>query len=122
MTTEHIDRITETLAAHWSFSTDTTQSPFVDRCDGCKAALYTHGGEWVSAADALGTHQAAALAPVVDAMLAQARRQALLEAADAWTQGGWSDTPRRADRVADRMAAAQFAGDWLRARAGQVSQ
>jgi len=44
----------------------------------------------------------------------------LNDAADAWTQGGWANTPRRPDRVADRMAASQYAGDWLRARAADA--
>lgn len=46
-----------------------------------------------------------------------AQAEALEEAARKWLQGGWADTPRRADRVADRMAASQFAGDWMKARA-----
>lgn len=47
----------------------------------------------------------------------QAQRQALFEAADAWTRGAWADTPRHTDRARDRIAAANFFGDWLRARA-----
>lgn len=53
----------------------------------------------------------------LDAVKAEAARTALLAAADEWTHGGWADTPRRSDRVADRMAASQYAGDWLRRRA-----
>ena len=64
------------------------------------------------------------LAPAVEVIVArhraEAAQEALLGAADAWTQGAWADTPRRADRVADRMAASQFAGDWLRDRATQI--
>lgn len=50
----------------------------------------------------------------------EAAALALREAADSWQQGGWADTPRRADRVADRIAAAQFVGDWIRERAEQA--
>ena len=61
---------------------------------------------------------ALAAAPVVDgAKLAEMKARALDEAADAWLHGEWADTPRHADRVADRMGASQFAGDWMRRRA-----
>lgn len=52
----------------------------------------------------------------------RAARDVLRAAADAWTQGAWADTPRHADRGADRIAAAQYAGDWLRARADRLEQ
>lgn len=60
-----------------------------------------------------------AVETMVRDLLVDARRDALLEAADAWTQGAWADTPRHAERARDRMAAAQFFGDWLRARAAE---
>ena len=46
--------------------------------------------------------------------------RALREAADAWTQGAWADTPRYAERAQDRIAAANYVGQWLRARADRV--
>ena len=72
----------------------------------------THG----EAIDAI----AAALAPLIEARVREARAGALTDAADAWTQGAWASTPRHKDRVADRMAAAQYVGDWLRERAEEV--
>lgn len=65
-------------------------------------------------------HLAAALAPLIEARVREARAEALTDAADAWTQGAWASTPRHKDRVADRMAASQYAGDWLRERAEDV--
>jgi hypothetical protein len=53
---------------------------------------------------------------------AEVEAKALEAAADAWTQGAWANTPRRTDRIADRMAASQFAGDWLRARAASIRE
>lgn len=66
------------------------------------------------------TRIAAALAPLIEARVREARADALTDAADAWTQGAWASTPRHKDRVADRMAASQYAGDWLRERADEV--
>lgn len=51
---------------------------------------------------------------------AEVRAQALRDAANAWTQGAWADTPRKAERAADRLSAAQYAGDWLRQRAADI--
>ena len=68
----------------------------------------------------LAAHIAAALAPLIEARVREARAEALTDAADAWTQGAWASTPRHKDRVADRMAASQYAGDWLRERAEEV--
>ena len=62
----------------------------------------------------------AAVAPLIEARVREARAEALTDAADAWTQGAWAGTPRHKDRVADRMAASQYAGDWLRERAEEV--
>ena len=58
----------------------------------------------------------------VEARVAEAKAEALRGAADDWTQGAWANTPRHADRITDRMKAAQYAGDWLRARALAVGQ
>ena len=60
------------------------------------------------------------IAPLIEARLREARAEALTAAANAWTQGAWASTPRHKDRVADRMAASQYAGDWLRERAEEV--
>lgn len=43
--------------------------------------------------------------------------QALRDAADEWQTGGWANVPRRSDRVADRLGAAQHVCNWLRKRA-----
>lgn len=51
----------------------------------------------------------------------EVQRQALIDAANDWTGGAWADTPRHADRAADRIAASQYAGDWLRARAAALN-
>ena len=45
---------------------------------------------------------------------------ALRDAALDWQTRTWANTPRHADRIADRMAASQYACDWLRARADQI--
>jgi hypothetical protein len=58
---------------------------------------------------------------VVARIAAQAAADALNQAADAWQRGAWADTPRRADRIADRIGAAQFVTDWLRARAAALT-
>lgn len=58
---------------------------------------------------------------IADAAVARGRAVALLDAADAWQQGAWTNTPRNADRIAERIGAAQYVTDWLRARASGVS-
>lgn len=50
----------------------------------------------------------------------EAAARALEEAARSWLQGEWANTPQRADRIADRMAASQYAGDRLLARAERM--
>ena len=57
------------------------------------------------------------IAALIERETAKAAERALLNAADAWTHGAWADTPRHAERARDRIAAAQFFGDWLRDRA-----
>ena len=54
--------IIDVLAAHWSFTTDSEQRPFVDRCDGCGEAVFVWGAgdqRW-----AWASHQAAKMEPV----------------------------------------------------------
>lgn len=59
-----------------------------------------------------------------DRWLAEHDRSVAAEALDAaaqdWLHGGWADTPRRSDRVADRMAASRFAAEWFKARASRI--
>lgn len=59
--------------------------------------------------------------PVLAAMLPEIQAQVLREAADEWQTGGWANVPRRADRVADRIGAAQYVCDWLRKRAARLT-
>ena len=80
-------------------------------CDVCDMAF---------AAESVVQELGDALAPLIEARVREARADALAEAADAWTQGAWASTPRHKDRVADRMAASQYAGDWMRERAEEV--
>lgn len=58
-----------------------------------------------------------ALLPVVDRIANQRAAQALTQTANVWQYSVWADMPRSAGRVADRIEAAQFVTDWLRARA-----
>ena len=46
----------------------------------------------------------------------------LRDAALDWQTRAWANTPRHADRIADRMAASQYACDWLRAHADQIEE
>ena len=59
-----------------------------------------------------------------DRMIAAVERaaavKALREAADEWQTKGWADTPRHADRIADRMGASKYALNWMRARADRI--
>lgn len=50
--------IAAAINAHWAFSNDTVQVPFVDRCDGCGEVVYTHGTQLKHA---LAAHQARAV-------------------------------------------------------------
>lgn len=50
----------------------------------------------------------------------EAKAEALREAAAEWTQGEWAGATRYHNRVADRLASAQYAGDWLRDRADRM--
>ena len=46
--------------------------------------------------------------------------QALYDARDDWRKGGWAGTPHHHDRGRDRIAAAQYVGDWLDTRADRI--
>lgn len=72
----------------------------------CRTELPDEPGSWHQ-------HQAEAVAAAAEAA-------ALEAAADTWQRGAWGDTPRKADRVADRIAAANHVTAWLRERAGEV--
>ncbi len=48
------------------------------------------------------------------------KAQALRAVADDWKMGGWAGAPRRADRVVERIANAQYVTDWLRRRADEI--
>lgn len=68
----------------------------------------------------------ALLAARIEALLAEARaegaREALLDAADRWTQGGWADVmlPKPTPPAVPVIAYANRVGDWLRDRAEQT--
>lgn len=55
--------------------------------------------------------------------LTQARHQALRDAADAWTQGAWSDVmlPKPTPPAVPVIAYSNRFGDWLRRRAGGLT-
>jgi hypothetical protein len=40
--------------------------------------------------------------------------------ADEWQFGEWANAPRRSDRIAERLAMAQYVTDWLRGRVGAL--
>ncbi len=73
----------EVLAEHWSASTHTERKPFVDKCDGCGAVIFSWGDPTV--ADGFGhlaAHQADALTAAGFGLVADAKAEALEEAAD----------------------------------------
>jgi ribosomal protein L20A (L18A) len=59
---------------------------------------------------------------VPDANAGDIAARALEEAADTWQTGEWANAPRHANRVADRLGAAQHVSDWLRARAARLRE
>ena len=73
----------EVLAEHWSASThtDTDNEPPVDKCDGCGKVLHTWGDQ-IPEIHPLATHQAAALSAAGFGLVADAKAEALEEAAD----------------------------------------
>lgn len=62
--------------------------------------------------------------PAFDAWLATHDREvaakALYDARDDWRKGGWAGTPHHHDRGRDRIAAAQYVGNWLDTRADRM--
>lgn len=56
------DTMADVLSAHWSRSTHTDSKPFVDKCDGCGAVVYSWGGNAApDGIEPLVAHQAAML-------------------------------------------------------------
>lgn len=74
----------EVLAAHWSRSTHSDVKPFVDKCDGCGAVIYSWGDEpaW-EGIEPLAAHQAAALSAAGFGPVKEAAAKALEGAAEA---------------------------------------
>ncbi|MFS0715505.1 hypothetical protein ABC337_04835 [Arthrobacter sp. 1P04PC] len=73
------EQIAKVLAEHWSRSSHTDAKPYVDKCDGCGAVIYTWGDpNPADGVEGLAAHQAAVLAP----LFAEAQAEALREAAD----------------------------------------
>lgn len=66
-----------------------------------------------------GDDTTAAVEQIVARHVAEARAAALNEAADAWTQGAWSDVmlPKPTPPAVPVIAYSNRVGDWLRARA-----
>lgn len=62
---------------------------------------------------------AEALLPVLAQAWAEGAAEALEQAAKDWRWSAWSDVPRIADRVAERIGTANYVGDWIAARAAQ---
>lgn len=60
------------------------------------------------------------ITPTVEAIVARHVTAALTDAANAWTQGAWANTPWKSERAADRLSAVNYFGDWLRARADRI--
>lgn len=47
---------------------------------------------------------------------------AIHRTAERWLHFAWANTPRKADRVDDRMTASQYVGDWLHERAELIAK
>lgn len=73
----------EVLAEHWSVSThaDTDNEPPIDKCDGCGKVLHTWGDQ-IPEIHPLAAHQAAVLSAAGFGLVADAKAEALEEAAD----------------------------------------
>jgi hypothetical protein len=57
-----VKTMAEVLSAHWSASTHTERKPFVDKCDGCGAVIFSWGDPTVNIGpERLAIHQADAL-------------------------------------------------------------
>lgn len=67
-----------------------------------------------------GQHIAALLLPLIDRVAAEAAAEALSAAAKDWRWSAWSDVPRIADQVQERITTANYVGDWIAARAAQL--
>ena len=69
---------------------------------------------------AIAAHDAEVVAEATLQLRREAKAEVLREAAAEWTQGEWAGATRYHNRVADRLASAQYAGDWLRDRADRM--
>lgn len=108
----------EVLAEHWSASTHTDHEPPVDQCDGCGAVLRKWGDDSDMPAQ-LAAHQAAALSAAGYGLVADAKREALEEAADHLEE----DASQSSYRDHEAVTQAQLdAGEYLRARAAEMRQ
>ena len=73
----------DVLRAHWSASTHTDSKPFVDKCDGCGAVIFSWGDPTVADGyERLAAHQAAALSAAGFGPVQEARAEAWDEAVD----------------------------------------
>lgn len=85
----------EVLAAHWSRSTHADSEPFVDKCDGCGAVVYTWGDDqaW-EGIEPLAAHQAAMLSAAGFGLVREAQ-------AAAWDEGLASGKSRAMRHMSD---------------------
>lgn len=95
----------DVLAAHWSASTHTERKPFVDKCDGCGAVIFSWGDPTVADGyERLAAHQAAALSAAGFGLVADAKAEAWAEGFEAGTDWGeWAAAPVR-EEPADAKA------------------
>ena len=79
----------EVVREHWSASTHTERKPFVDKCDGCGEVIFSWGDTTVAdGSERLAAHQAAALTVAGFGLVADAKAEALEEAAASIASGG----------------------------------
>lgn len=105
----HTERIAAVLAAHRLTTPRQCACEWRDEGDG-----WERQETWPD-------HVAAALMPLVDAIVAERAAEAIQAAADKWQWSAWADAPRiKGDVVAERIATAQYVTDWLRARAAAL--
>lgn len=108
----------EVLMAHWSRSTHSDSEPYVDKCDGCGAVIYTWGDEPTPGGiEPLAAHQAAALTAAGFGPGAEAKADALEEAAEVLEE----DASRSSYTDPEEVTQGQLdAAEWLRARAADL--
>ena len=119
---EKREAVAGVLAAHVCLYEPRVYPSFECSCGEWDGAQGDDGSETDGQNDnaaAYRAHLADALAPLLAGWLAEARAEALREAADAWTQGQWSEVmlPKPAPPAVPVIAYANRVGDWLRDRA-----